>query len=334
MVDRPFCCGSRGHSCARILHPSMLRSLPGEDEAGMLRRLLSHLEDTRSAEGRSDSSAPAPAQAVALLQRLSSLVQAGLPMAKRGTFWRLFLNVDAKRQEGQYAQLLAEVQALEQRLHAVASPAGAAPSPLGTGKAAAAERSYQQQGLCASVAPGSVTLFADASSAAATASGPPPPLAYPHRISTFSVVPLHEEDSSPDGTPIKPSSEASAAAVASAARLALVTPAALTPASTLLTPLSDSSRESGGPGCAPPSAASQAAVAECWQQQDYLAQIDKDLVGGWVVLPSKGSCWLLSTRLKGQFRNLPGVAAWLPAVPVTLPACMWTRHGGPTLCGL
>lgn len=325
MVDRPFCCGSRGHSCARILHPSMLRSLPGEDEAGMLRRLLSHLEDTRSAEGRSDSSAPAPAQAVALLQRLSSLVQAGLPMAKRGTFWRLFLNVDAKRQEGEYARLVAEVQALEQRLHAVASPAGAAPSPLGTGKAAAAERSYQQQGLCASAAPGAVTLFADASSAAATAAGPAPPLAYPARISTFSVVPLHEEDSSPDATPIKPSS------VANAARLPLVTPAALTPASTLLTPLSDSSHESGGPGCAPPSAASQAAVAERWQQQDYLAQIDKDLVGGWVVLPL---VWLLSTRLKGQFRNLPGVAARLPAVPVTLPACMWTRHGGPTLCGL
>ncbi|KAL4447229.1 hypothetical protein ABPG77_007262 [Micractinium sp. CCAP 211/92] len=252
-------------------------SLPGEDEAGMLRRLLSHLEDTRSAEGRSDSSAPAPAQAVALQQRLSSLVQAGLPMAKRGTFWRLFLTVDAKRQEGEYARLVAEVQALEQRLHAVASPAGAAPSPLGTGKAAAAERSYQQQGLCASAAPGAVTLFADASSAAATAAGPAPPLAYPARISTFSVVPLHEEDSSPDATPIKPSSEASAAAVANAARLPLVTPAALTPASTLLTPLSDSSHESGGPGCAPPSAASQAAVAERWQQQDYLAQIDKDL---------------------------------------------------------
>lgn len=276
------------------LLPSLPCSLPGEDEAGMLRRLLTHLEDGGSGGEGADRStaAPAPAQAAALLQRLSSLVQAGLPMAKRGTFWRLFLNVDTKRQEGEYARLVAEVQTLEQRLHAVASPAGAAPSPLGTGKAAAAERSYQQQGLCAGAAPGTVTLVADASSNGAAAAGPHPPLLYPQSISTFSVEPLHEEDSSPDATPIKPashrSSGAGAAAVASSVPLPLATPAALTPASTLLTPLSDSSRESGGPSCGPPSTAGAAAAAQRWQQQDYLAQIDKDLVGG---VPCRGCSW-------------------------------------------
>ncbi|KAL4443677.1 hypothetical protein ABPG75_011414 [Micractinium tetrahymenae] len=258
-------------------------SLPGEDEAGMLRRLLAHLEASGSgSEGGSGSTAaPAPAQAVALLQRLSSLVQAGLPMAKRGTFWRLFLNVDTKRQKGEYGRLVAEVEALEQRLSAVASPAGAAPSPLGTGKAAAAERSYQQLGLYAGAVPGAVSLVADASSSAAAAAAPHPPLSYPQRISTFSIVPLHEEDSSPEATPSKPaghrSSEAGGAAAAGTAPLPLSTPAALTPASTLLTPASDSSRDTDGPGCAPPASGGSAATAQRWRQLDYLAQIDKDL---------------------------------------------------------
>lgn len=252
----------------------------------MLRRLLAHLEDGQCGGESSDGSVavPAPAQAAALLQRLSSLVQAGLPMAKRGTFWRLFLNVDTKRQEGEYARLVAEVAALEQRLHAVASPAGAAPSPLGTGKAAAAERIYQQQGLCADALPGTVHLVADASSSAARGAAIHPPLSYPHTISTFSVVPLHEEDSSPDATPIKPagqrSSEANAADGTSTVTPPLSMPAALTPASTLLTPPSESSHDSDGPNCCPPSTCVPAATAQRWRQQDYLAQIDKDLASG------------------------------------------------------
>ena len=91
---------------ACLLAPPASRSLPGEDDAALLQRALSHL-------GASTRAGEAPPQAAALLQRLSSLVQAGVPMARRGAFWRLFLNIDSKRREGAYQQLLDEIAELE-----------------------------------------------------------------------------------------------------------------------------------------------------------------------------------------------------------------------------
>lgn len=56
------------------------RRQPEEGDAALLQRALAHLTATTA------SGAPPP-QAAALLQRLASLVQAGLPMRTRGDFW-------------------------------------------------------------------------------------------------------------------------------------------------------------------------------------------------------------------------------------------------------
>lgn len=56
------------------------RRQPDEGDAALLQRALAHLTATTA------SGVPPP-QAAALLQRLTSLVQAGLPMRTRGDFW-------------------------------------------------------------------------------------------------------------------------------------------------------------------------------------------------------------------------------------------------------
>ena len=101
---------------------------PGEDDAQLVQRALSHLAASTSGRGssstggdcnRDEAAAAATAAAAPLLQRLSSLVQAGLPMAKRGDFWRLFLGVDATHrqqpQAGSYRELVQQVEELERR---------------------------------------------------------------------------------------------------------------------------------------------------------------------------------------------------------------------------
>ena len=133
-------------------------------------------------------------------------------MAKRGAFWRLFLNVDARRREGEYARLCAEVEQLEAAAAAALPPVPPAP---GADKLA----------TVAAAGGGAYTLAADATSAALF-----------HRVDVFSVTVLED---SPHTTPAKdgppgrltPGSGAKATAGASAAPA----PAA-TPASTLLTP--------------------------------------------------------------------------------------------------
>lgn len=344
-----WCSGPSTSSYPLSLKPHMpsSRSLPGEDEVARLHRLLGHLGEagassSDSGAGERGSQAdtagepplPPPTQAAALLQRLASLVQAGLPMAKRGAFWRLFLNVASKRKEGEYARLVADVEALEQRLgadrdsstssgnHGSSGGAGcgtATPVLPGAAKLAAAAdydagqygNGQERYGSGGHTPAGVFNLVADASSRAGGASqqDTSPPrrqLQQHHRVSTFRIAPL--EDDSPGATEDESAAhfgsergyeemtaETPGNAVAAAAGtppppcgLAQPTPAALmTPASTLQTPLTSSSRgtDGGASSSGPPSTgASLTGAAERWRQQEWLAQIDKDLVSLlWVV---------------------------------------------------
>jgi hypothetical protein len=247
-----------------------------ESDAQLLQRALSHL-------AASTSAGEPPEQAAALLQRLSSLVQAGLPMSKRGAFWCLFLDIDAKRQAGEYQRLVAEVEAAE----AAAAPA-AASSPDATIAAVGGKR----------VPPaGVVSLVASATAAAVEVQYQQPYKQQQrqrhthHSVDVFSIKALDCDEDAPRDTPAQaaaasvdgePSSSSSPASQAggtpaSSSRQAGAgeLPLTGTPASTLQTPQASGGVVGGGGG--PGGAAADA--GERWRLQDYLSQIDKDLVG-------------------------------------------------------
>lgn len=315
-------------------------SPPGEDDAALLSRALASL-------GTAAEAGEAPPQAAALLQRLSSLVQAGLPMPKRGAFWRLFLNVAGKRREGEYARLIAEVEELEQMGSAAVSPA-AAPT---ASKAKASGSAYS---MVADASSGAASAAAAAAKSAAAAL---------RRIDTFTLTPL-DCDETPNCTPSKPagSGEASGQAAATAPPLALPGDAPLaggsaaalgTPASTLQTPLSTTSSSSGGsgsgdPGAAPtPSSTADAGAgdgacsskggpgdpaartAERWRQQDYMSQVGWWAGGGQAgagcVAAFLFSCFLVTraacNRTAAQPKEYKCSSAPAPLPPIPDPHC-------------
>lgn len=308
-------------------------AVPGSEQATaesqpqLLLRALSHLTACTAA-------GEPPAQAAPLLQRLSSLVQAGLPMSKRGAFWLLFLNVDTSQRQEEYQQLVAEVQAIE-----TASLASAAAAAAATGAAAKQQpAATTQRGFEVSV------------DASCTAVSVELEVKYQrqyqqyhaqHSVDVFSVTALEECEESPQCTPAKaapciggcdpsdscaqpcnPHSKPPAAPSLSAKLLSqqqqqqqqaaegspplatpasILTPAACSTASTCGRAGSPNTCGSGGGGDAADSAA---------RQLDYLAQIDKDLVGGeicCVVLPNY--------HCSGVRHTGPHLATTWPGVP-------------------
>lgn len=190
---------------------------------------------------------------------------------------QLFLDVQGRRREGEYRRLVGEVEELERRC-ACPSPASAPRPPF---------PAPPKPPACPSPS-APYNLVADASRAGAA-------WATAHRVDVFSITPLDAE--SPEGTPAKPAGGggaktpgADAPAGATAAEAAEAAAAAVTtPASTLFTPQASSTASSadassgaaGGTSDASSSPSSSLSrTAERWRQQDFLAQIDKDLVRG------------------------------------------------------
>ncbi|KAL4858479.1 TBC1 domain family member 2A [Chlorella vulgaris] len=273
-----------------------------ESEPQLLLRALSHLTACTAA-------GEPPAQAAPLLQRLSSLVQAGLPMSKRGAFWLLFLNVDTSQRQGEYQQLVAEVQAIE-----TASLASTAAAAAATGAAAKQQPAATTQHV--------FEVSVDASSTAVLVELE---VKYQrqyqqyhaqHSVDVFSVTALEECEESPQCTPAKaapgiggcdpsdggscaqpcsPHGKPPAAAQPSAKLLseqqqqqqqqqqqeaAEDSPPLATPASILQTPEACSTASSCGRAGSPNTCGSGGggdAADSAARQLDYLAQIDKDL---------------------------------------------------------
>jgi hypothetical protein len=365
-------------STACLLAPPASRSLPGEDDAALLQRALSHL-------GASTRAGEAPPQAAALLQRLSSLVQAGVPMARRGAFWRLFLNIDSKRRQGEYQQLLGEVAELERmqnRFDGDSSSSGGGEQGGCYGAAAAAKAGGQQQQQQHHPPGAVVSLVADgrrgssggAGSADATAAAAAAAAASYHRIDVFSITRL---DESPECTPLKqPAAAASGqddagcsgtgeglgSTAAEAMSPLHTTPLAglaasglaVTPASTL-TPLacdtgssasSGTQADGGSEGAVSMGRAASSLLgsAERWRQQDFMAQIDKDLVGAAAshvfatrplcgALPSCAVLWLLLVPCTIiSFTSAAPAALSDPLLRSTAPSRgtpAWTPRGAP-----
>ena len=111
----------------------------GEDDAQLLQRALLYYSAANFTEAAAEAtnSTNITPQHANLLHQLRALAQMGVPHCRRAAFWRVFLNIDAKKRAGEYAELVAAALAPEMKRskseESGAEESGAADSPLNDG---------------------------------------------------------------------------------------------------------------------------------------------------------------------------------------------------------